>query len=45
MDWIAAATRWREWTDRDEPGRVAAYLDSLIEDGVTWVEGGNIIDC
>lgn len=33
MTWLDAATRWRTWVDRDEPGRVAAYLDSLEEDG------------
>lgn len=32
MTWLDAATRWRTWVDRDEPGRVAAYLDSLEED-------------
>jgi hypothetical protein len=44
VTWLDAATRWRTWVDRDEPGRVAAYLDSLIEDGATWVEGGKYID-
>lgn len=42
MTWLDAATRWRTWVDRDEPGRVAAYLDSLEEDGCTLNDDGRI---
>lgn len=44
MNWLEASSRWRKWTDRNDPCRVLAYFDSLIEDDITWLNHNRIID-